>query len=285
MSFSVIPPTPWWITFTRTSGCWIFESSEIAASTEPTTSPLSTRFRSWTAPSCSASNSVSSVTPDGALRGELLAAQALAARLREAARGALVLDHFRVLARGRRMVEAEDLDRVARCRLLDLLAAEVVERAHLAPGVAGDDRVADAERAAVDEHRRDRAAADVQARLDDRAGGLGLRVGGQLELGVGNEQHLLEQVVEALALLGGDERELRRAAPLLGLELLGRELGAHAVDVRVGQVDLVHGDDDRHLGRARVRDRLLASAASRRRRRPRPAPRCRSPWRRGRAWR
>ena len=63
MSFSVIPPTPWWITLTRTSECWIFESSEIAASTDPTTSPLSTRFRSWTAPSCSCVKSVSSVTP------------------------------------------------------------------------------------------------------------------------------------------------------------------------------------------------------------------------------
>ena len=52
-------------------------------------------------------------------------------------------------------------------------------------------------------------------------------------------------------------RELRRAAPLLGLQPLGGELAAHAVGVRVRQVDLVDRDDDRHLGRARVRDRLL----------------------------
>jgi hypothetical protein len=108
----------------------------------------------------------------------------------------------------------------------------------------------------VDEQRRDGAAADVQSRLDDRAGRLGLRVGRQLELGVRDQQHLLEQVVEAFALLGRDERELRRAAPLLGLQLLRRELGAHAVDVRVGQVDLVHRDDDRYLCGAGVRDRL-----------------------------
>ena len=31
----------------------------------------------------------------------------------------------------------------------------------------------------------------------------------------------------------------------------------HAVDVRVGHVDLVDGDDDRHVRRARVGDRLL----------------------------
>ena len=256
MSFSVIPPTPWWMTLTRTSACWIFDSSEIAASTEPTTSPLSTRLRSWIAPSWSCLEQRLQRDADAAL-GELLAPQPLAAHLRVAARLALVLDHAALLARGRRMVEAEDLDRVARPRLLDLLAAEVVERAHLAPGVAGDDRVAHAQGAAVDQHRRGGAAADVEPRLDDRPGSVGLRVRGQLELGVGDEEHLLEQVVEALGLLGRDLGELRRAAPLLGLEAFGGELVADAIGVRVGQVDLVHSDDDRHLGRARVGDRLL----------------------------
>ena len=75
----------------------------------------------------------------------------------------------------------------------------VVERAHLAGRVARDDRVADVQRAALDEHRRDRAAADVEARLDDRAGRLGGRVRAQVELGVGDEQHLLEQLVEVRA--------------------------------------------------------------------------------------
>ena len=73
---------------------------------------------------------------------------------------------------------------------------------------------------------------------------------------VGDEQDLLEQLVDPLALLRGDARDLRRPAPLLGLEPLGRELAEHAVGVRVRQVDLVDGDDDRHVGRARVRDRL-----------------------------
>ena len=88
--------------------------------------------------------------------------------LRALARLALVLDDAAELAGGRRVVEAEDLDGLARPRLLDLLAAEVVERADPAPGVAGDDRVADLERAALDEHRRNRAAADVEPGLDDR---------------------------------------------------------------------------------------------------------------------
>ena len=88
-------------------------------------------------------------------------------------------------------------------------------------------------------------------------GRLDARVGLEVELGVGDEEDLLEQLVEALALLRRDARDLRRPAPLLGLEPFGRELGEHAVGVGVGQVDLVDGDDDRHLGGAGVRDRLL----------------------------
>ena len=57
-------------------------------------------------------------------------------------------------------------------------------------------------------------------------------------------------------LLGGHLGELGRAAPLLRLQPFGGELGADAVEVRVRDVDLVDGDDDRHLGGARVRDRL-----------------------------
>ena len=91
-----------------------------------------------------------------------LPAQPLPAQLREVPRLALVLDDARVLACRRRVVEAEDLDRISGPGLLELLAAEAVERAHLAPGVAGDDRVADLQRAAVHEHRRHRAASNVE---------------------------------------------------------------------------------------------------------------------------
>ena len=191
----------------------------------------------------------------GLLR-ERLAAQTLPALVRELARAALLLDDAPHLACGRGLVEAEDLDRLARVRLLDAFPAVVVERAHAAPCVAGDDRVADSQGAAVDEHRRDRAAADVEARFDDRARRLGARVRARVELDVGNEQDLLEQLVEILAALRGDTRHLSGSSPLLGLQSLLRELAEHAIGVRVRKVDLVDGDDDRDLGRARVRDRL-----------------------------
>jgi hypothetical protein len=108
----------------------------------------------------------------------------------------------------------------------------------------------------VDEHRRDRPTADVEARLDDRPGGLRAGIGLQLELGVCDEQHLLQQVVEVLALLRGHVGELGRPAPLLGLQTLAREVAPDTVGIGVRDVDLVDGHDDRHLCRARMRDRL-----------------------------
>ena len=110
-SFSVMPPTPVWMTLTRTSGCSILASSPTIASTEPCTSALRTMLRSATAPACSCSNRFSSETPRLARFASCLAAQPLAALVRELAGAAVVLDDARELAGLRRLVEAEDLDR------------------------------------------------------------------------------------------------------------------------------------------------------------------------------
>ena len=161
-----------------------------------------------------------------------------------------------MLARSRRLVEAEDLHGSAGARILHFVAAEVEERAHLAPGVARDDCVAHLERAACDEHRRDGAAADVEPALDDRTRGFRLRIGLELELGVRDEQDLLEQVTDSLAGLGGNVGELGRSAPLLGLETVGHQLLSDLLRVGLGLVDLVDGDEDRHLCGARMVDGL-----------------------------
>ena len=194
--------------------------------------------------------------PARALR-ELLAAEPLRADVRQVLRVALVLDDAHELSRCRWMVEPEHLDRLARAGVQHLLSAVVVERAHLAGCIPCDGRISDAKRPAVHEHGRDRPAPDVEARLDDHPRGVGSRVRAQVELGVGDQEDLLEQVGEVVLLLRGHGRELRRTAPVLGLETLGRELALDAIDVRVGNVHLVHGDDDRHLGGPGVRDRLL----------------------------
>src|SRR6266700_4990490 len=89
---------------------------------------------------------------------------------------ALIGDNASDLAGGRRIVEAEDLDRVTRLGILDLGPVEVVQRAHLSPGVSGDDCVPDPKCPALDEHGRHRPTAYVESRLDDRTGRLRVRI-------------------------------------------------------------------------------------------------------------
>ncbi len=186
---------------------------------------------------------------------ELLDPLALLALAGELARHAIGLDHAALLAGGGRAVEAEDLDGDGRAGLLDRVAVVVEHRPDPAPGGAGDERVAGVERAPLDEHRRHRAAADVEPRLDDRARGLGRPVRLQLQH-VGLEEEHLEERVEPGPLAGRDVHEDRLAAPLLRLQPAGGELLADALRVRSRLVDLVDGDDDRHLGGAGVVDRL-----------------------------
>ena len=153
------------------------------------------------------------------------------------------------------MVEAEDLDRHRGAGVLQTRPGVVVHRAHLAPGVSGDDRRARMHRAALDQNRCDGPAADVEARLDDEPRGVRLRVRAQLEH-VRLQQEHLEKARQAGLLAGGDVDEDRLPAPLLGLQPVRRQLLADALGVRVRSIDLVDGDDDRDLGGLRVVDRL-----------------------------
>ena len=105
-----------------------------------------------------------------------------------------------LVARERDVVEAEHLDRRRRTGFLDLLAVVVEHGADLAPAAAGDDRVADAQRAPLDEHGGDRAAALVEVRLEHERPGRRLRVGARASSSVGDEQDRLEQLVDAEAL-------------------------------------------------------------------------------------
>ena len=233
-SLSEIAPTPVWMTLTPTSGWSIFPSSPTTASTEPWTSPLTMRLSSRTAPSSDLREEL--LEGDALLRapGELLGAQALAA---QAWRGAAPGARSRRRGRARRRRGGLSKPRISTgvpgAASFTFSPTVVVERAHLAPSVAGDDRVADPESAAADEHGRDRAAPDVEAALDDRPGGLRLRIRRQLELGVGDEEDLFHEVVQTLAGLRRDVGELCRPAPLLRLEAVRtRAPGARAAGSR-----------------------------------------------------
>ena len=94
-------------------------------------------------------------------------AQFILALLGHAAGEAVVVHGGDDVARLGHVVEADDLHRVGGQRLLDALAAVVDHGAHAAIGRTGDDGIAHAQRAGLDQHRGHRAAALVQTGLDD----------------------------------------------------------------------------------------------------------------------
>ncbi len=121
--------------------------------------------------------------------------------------------------------------------------------------MAADEVVADLERACLDEHGGDRSAAALEVRVDDGPERVAVGVRFELE-DVGGQNDRGEQVVDALACAGAEVHTLVLAAVVAHDDALLRQLLVHPVRVGVVLVDLVDRDDDRHLGRSRVVDRL-----------------------------
>ena len=164
-------------------------------------------------------------------------------------------DDGEAVAGFRRGLEAEHLDRHRRAGFLDALALVVDEGADAAPFGAGDDDVAEMKRAALDEHGGDGTAALVELGLDDGAFGGAIGIGAELEH-LGLKEDGLEQLVEVGPL---DRRDLdveHVAAHRFDEHFVLEQFGAHALRIGVRLVDLVDGDDDRHLRRLGVIDRL-----------------------------
>ena len=105
------------------------------------------------------------------------------------------LDDRDAVAGLRRAVEAQNLDRNRGSGLLDVRAAVADQGAHAAPLGAGDDDVAGAQGAALDEHGRHRAAAAIELRLDDRAFRRAIGIGLEIE-DFGLELQAFEQRIE-----------------------------------------------------------------------------------------
>ena len=152
--------------------------------------------------------------------------------------------------------EAQHLDRLGGPSLGDVLAALVEHGADAAEGVAGDDRVTNAQGAALDQDGRDRAAALVQAGLDGDALGGDVRVSRELERRIGGQQDRVQELLEVEPVTGRDVDEHRVAAKLLRHQAVLGELAAHLHRVRALLVDLVDCDDDRDVGRLSVVERL-----------------------------
>src|SRR3954467_12305432 len=169
---------------------------------------------------------------------------------------AVLLDHQEGVTGTRHGGQADDLDRARRQGFLELVAVLVEQRPDATVGVAGHDGVALAQRAALDEHRGDGAAALVQLALDDHTLRVLLGVRAQVQRGVGGQQDRREQLVEALVGGRGDVDEHRVAAVLLGHQPVLGELLTDLGGVGPLLVDLVDRDHDRHVGGLGVVERL-----------------------------
>ena len=95
----------------------------------------------------------------------------------------------------------------------------------------------------------------VEVGLEHDALGPPGRVGGQF-FELGNGQQLVEQLVDTDVLLCRHLDDDGVATPRLGHQFVLGELGQHSTGVGVVLVDLVDGDDDRHIGGLGVVDGL-----------------------------
>ena len=188
--------------------------------------------------------------------GQLGLTIATHAEVGDFARARFALDHVEFVARLRRAVEAEDLDRNGRTGALDGGAMIVDQAAHAAPHGAGDKHVADLEGAALDQHGGHRTAARIELGFDDDAVGHALRIGLELEH-FGLQQDGFLELVEVHPLGGRDLDRLDLAAQRLDLDFLAQQVVLHTARVGARLVHLVDGHDDRHARRLGVGDGFL----------------------------
>lgn len=253
-SVSVIAPTPPWIVRTRTSSLDSFSSDWRTASTEPCTSALMIRFRSLIWPAEIWLNRSSSVVFCWSL---ISARRSLSLRSsatwRESLSSSTALMMSPASGTSLKPMTSTGCDGPAS---FTRPAAVVDHGAHAAVCRSGDDRVADAQRAVLDQHGRHRAAALVQPR-SMMMPAFAVRVGAVVPATSATSRIISSSWLIAPAGHGGDGHQRGRvAAPLLADELVLGQLLLDALDVRADLVDLVDGDDDLDARRLGVADGL-----------------------------
>ena len=168
----------------------------------------------------------------------------------------LAVHHVEGVACLRRTVQTQQRGSPRRAYALDLAAALVGEVLHTTVACAGNHVVADVQRAVAHQDGGHIAASPVERRLDNGAGGLAVGVGLQLQH-VGLQQHLLQQVVDANALLGGDILALVLTSPVLHQQVHVGQRALHLLGVGTGLVYLVDGKHHGHSGGLCMADGLL----------------------------
>ena len=123
-------------------------------------------------------------------------------------------------------------------------------------GVTGHHQVAGLQRAVLDQERGNHALGLVQLRFDHRANDAALGVGADVGV-IRYQQDGLQQILDALFLLGRNRYDECLPAPFVRDEVVVAELALHHVEVGVGLVYLVQGHDDGHARRPGVGDGFL----------------------------
>ena len=213
-----------------------------------------------TSPRCTIAKMSSRRAPPASVIGcvRLGGAAPAGARLGDRAGGLLVGCDAQLVAREGDVVEAEHLDRHRRTGVGDLLAVLVEQRPHLAPAAAGDDGVADVEDAALDERDDDRAAARDRGwpRARTRpAGAFGFAMSGGSST---SETSRIASSSSSTPVPSVPDTSRTSVSPphSSGTSSCSTSCWRRALRVGVALVDLGDRDDDRHLGRLGVADRL-----------------------------
>ena len=120
---------------------------------------------------------------------------------------------------------------------------------------ADDDGVTDAQRTALDKHRRHGTASFVKFCFDDDTACFAVRICLQL-LNLGDEKDILEEVIDARVLLCRDRHHDGITAVFFSNETILHEFLLDTLGIRPRLIDLVDGNDDWHMRRLRMIDCL-----------------------------
>src|SRR5215471_18662248 len=161
----------------------------------------------------------------------------------------LTLSHYQQLITGlRQSFQAQNFDRRRWRSFFHHMSAIVEHGAHLAEGIAQNEIVANMQCAILYQDSGHRTASAVNLGFHNSSGCRTIRVCLEF-LKIGNQANHLHQQVQISALLRRYVHEYRSAAPVFRHEPTVGELFLHAVRHRFRLINLVHGHDDRHLGR------------------------------------
>ena len=249
-----MPPTPACTMRARTSSVPSLASAAMMASTEPCTSPLMTKRELLDAGRLELGHHLLEAA---ALAGDRqpLAPLALAV-VGDLARARLVLHDSELVAGFRRGIEAQHLDRhrgpgsLRACSPRSSISARTRPQAEPATMMSPSFSVP-RWTSAVPTGPRPRSSFASTITPSAARSGIGLEL---QHLGLQHDR--FEQLVET-GLLQRRNLDLQRvAAHAFHHDLVAEQLGAHALRIGARLVDLVDGDDDRHLGGLGVVDRL-----------------------------